>query len=50
MRIFITAVSSLFTLSVLLASDTATDFSKRYGPPVSETYLVRPGTSRELGW
>ena len=43
MRIFITAVSSLFTLSVLLASDTATDFSKRYGPPVSETYLVRPG-------
>jgi hypothetical protein len=30
-------------LSVLLASDTATDFSKRYGPPVSETYLVRPG-------
>jgi hypothetical protein len=43
MRIFITAVSSLFALGVLLASVTATDFSKRYGPAVSETYVVRPG-------
>jgi hypothetical protein len=43
MKLFIMAVSTLFALGVLLSSDTATDFSQRYGPPIRETYLVRPG-------
>jgi hypothetical protein len=43
MRAFITAVLSVFALGVLLASDTPTDFRKRYGAPVCETYRVRPG-------
>ena len=42
MRPFNVAVSFVFALGVLLPSDTATDFGKRYGPPVCETYLVRP--------
>jgi len=43
MRLFIAAVSTLFALGILLPSGTAIDFSKRYGPPVCETYRVRPG-------
>ena len=42
MRPFIAAVSIVFALGILLPSDTATYFSKRYGPPVCETYRVRP--------
>jgi len=42
MRPLFTGVSFLFALGVLLSSDTSTDFSKRYGSPISETYLVRP--------
>jgi hypothetical protein len=41
MRLFIAAVSTLFALGIL-PSDTATDFSKRYGPPICEAYRVSP--------
>jgi hypothetical protein len=41
MRLFIAAVSTLFALGIL-PSDTATDFSKRYGPPICEGYRVSP--------
>jgi hypothetical protein len=43
MRLFIAAVSTLFALGILLPSDTTTDFSKRYGSPICETYRVKPG-------
>jgi hypothetical protein len=43
MKPLVMAVSMLFVLGVVLASDTATDFSQRYGPPIRESYEVRPG-------
>jgi hypothetical protein len=42
MRLLFTAVSFIFALGVLLPADTSSDFSKRYGSPICETYLVRP--------
>ena len=42
LRPYMTAFSVLFALGMLLPSDTSSDFNKRYGPPICETYLVRP--------